>query len=211
MADLTMPATFPAGEIVALGVSADEYMEKYAADFYEWVEGAVIKMSPISLKHDSISKYLDRLLDAYFEQNPIGSLLRAPFVMAIETSRREPDLQIVLNDNPGKLTETAMLGPADLCIEIVSQESFSRDYGDKHMEYERAGVKEYWLIDPPRKRHHFYRLDGDGIYQISPLDEDNNYQTPLLPRLKLYVPLLWGKELPGIAEIVESVKAMFTD
>jgi Uma2 family endonuclease len=213
MADLTIPATFPAGEIVALNVSAEEYMEKYAADFYEWVQGAVIKMAPISLKHDFISRYLDRLLDAYFARNPIGTVLRAPFVMRVDAvdSRREPDIQVVLQDNPGKLTETATIGPADICIEIVSEESFSRDYGDKHKEYERAGVKEYWLIDPLRKRHHFYRLDDESIYQIVPLGEGSNFYSPLLPKFKLHVPTLWQDTLPNFIEIGEFVKAMFTD
>jgi Uma2 family endonuclease len=119
--------------------------------------------------------------------------------------------QVVLNDNLSKLTESAMLGPADICIEIVSEESFSRDYGDKHMEYERAGVKEYWLIDPARRRHHFYRLDDEGIYQISPLDEGDNYLTPLLPKFKLHVPTLWKDELPSYSMVGELVKAMFTD
>ncbi len=33
------------GEVVATNVSLEDYMENYAADFCEWVEGVVIKMS----------------------------------------------------------------------------------------------------------------------------------------------------------------------
>jgi len=36
-------------------------------------------------------------------------------------------------------------GPADLAIEIVSEESRLRDRGEKFAEYEVGGVKEYWI------------------------------------------------------------------
>ncbi|HLA44652.1 MAG TPA: hypothetical protein VJZ27_14505, partial [Aggregatilineales bacterium] len=85
MADLHLPATLPAGgDIVAVGVSADEYMEQYAADFYEWVNEVVIKMSPVSFRHDSISGYLREVLRVYFSFNPIGRVVSAPFVMRLD-------------------------------------------------------------------------------------------------------------------------------
>lgn len=37
--------------MVAAEVSFDEYMEKYAAEFCEWFDGIVVKMSPVSDVH----------------------------------------------------------------------------------------------------------------------------------------------------------------
>jgi Uma2 family endonuclease len=126
-------------------------------------------------------------------------------------SYREPDLQIILKTNPGQFTGTAMIGPADICIEVVSPESGERDYGKKFLEYEKAGVTEYWLLDPIRKTARFNRLDPSGIYaDISP-DAGGNYQTPLLPGLKLHAPTLWQEPLPDIMQIVESVRAMLAN
>jgi len=211
MADLTVPAALLSGEIVALGVSAEEFMEKYAADHHEWVQGAVIKMSPVTQKHDAISKYLDRLLDAYFEHNPIGSIFRAPFVMVLENSRREPDIQVVLNDNPGKLTETAMIGPADICVEIISEESITRDYGSKHKEYQQAGVKEYWQIDPLSSVCQFQRLGENQRYVPFNTDDNGFYESSLLPKFKLHVPTLWQEKLPTFSMVGNIVAEMFTD
>jgi Uma2 family endonuclease len=204
------PATVPAGEIVAAGVSAQEYLARYAESHHEWVKGVVIKMSPESLRHALIIKYLEHLFDIYFDLNPIGQALDDPFVMYLEAtdSYREPDLQIILTENPGKLTETAMLGPADICIEVVSPESVARDYGDKFAEYEQAGVREYWIIDPQRQDARFYQLQVSGLYAPVQLDEAGNYTTPLLPRLALHVSTLWQKDLPGIPDTVQAVKAM---
>jgi Uma2 family endonuclease len=91
-----------------------------------------------------------------------------------------------------------MVGPADICIEVVSPESVARDYGDKFVEYEKAGVREYWIIDPLRQRCDFNRLDKSGVYAVVPLDETESYRTPLLRRLALHVPTLWLDELPGV-------------
>jgi Uma2 family endonuclease len=208
-----VPAALLSGEIVALGVSADEFMEKYAADHHEWVQGAVIKMSPATSVHYELVIYLTVLLKTYFEVNPIGIVRGEPFVMRLDEipSRREPDIQVILNDNLGKLTDTAMIGPADICIEVVSEESITRDYGSKFKEYQQAGVREYWIIDPLRSTCDFNRLDDTQHYARVLEDGDGIYKTPMLPKFALHVPTLWQKQLPGIATIVESVMAMLTD
>jgi Uma2 family endonuclease len=212
MSTLTLPtpATLPAGEIIAAGVSREEYLARYAGEFCEWVKGAVIRMSPESLTHARIIKYLEQLLDAYFALNPIGDVLTAPFVMRLDATEsiREPDLQVVLHNNPGNLTETAMIGPADICIEVVSPESVARDYGDKFAEYERAGVQEYWIIDPKRHESSFYQRQPTGLYARIETSLSDSYQTPLLPQLSLHIPTLWQDELPRITEIVRAVQDM---
>jgi Uma2 family endonuclease len=200
-------------EIVATGVSVDDYMAQYAETFHEWAKGDVIKMSPVSERHDLLTAYFRQLLDIYFELNPIGRVRSAPFVMQMDAieSAREPDLQVILNTNPGQLTPTAMIGPADICIEVVSPESVARDYGKKFEEYEKAGVREYWIIDPLRQEANFHRLQNTGFYARAHLDDQNNYQTPLLPRLTLHVPTLWSDPLPGVLATAQAIQAMFSD
>src|SRR5688572_29090904 len=130
-------------------VSADEYLEKYAHDHYEWDNGELIEMSPVRGTHNELTFYLADLFRAYFSFRSCGILRTDPFVMRVDSLNimREPDLQIILNDNPDQLIETAMLGPADICIGIVSPESIDRDFGKKFIEYEKAGVREYWILD----------------------------------------------------------------
>ena len=194
-------------------VSAEAYMERYAHDYYEWVEGELFKMHPVSLRHDDLSQYLADIFRAYFALNPIGIVRLAPFVMRVDAtkSRREPDLQVILESNPGDLTDTAMVGPADICVEIVSLESAARDRGEKFIEYEKGGVKEYWLIDPHHEEAIFYRLNEKEIYKSIALDKSGDYQTPALPGLRLHVPTLWQEKLPGIISIVESVRGMLEE
>lgn len=193
-------------------VSAEYYMEHFAANYYEWVNGRLIKISPVTKIHHNLTAYLYVLLETYVSLKDIGEVLIAPFVLRLDESGsyREPDLQVVLNDNPGVMTDTAMIGAANICIEIVSPESVKRDYGDKFAEYEKAGVKEYWIFDPLRKTTRFLRLNEEKVYIDIPPDGEGNYRTPLLPGLIVHVPTLWQDPLPNPAQIVDAVRAMLS-
>jgi len=193
-------------------VSVDDYMEHYAHDHYEWVDGELIKIMPGSLLHQNMIAFLLQFFNAYFAFNKIGQVIFESFVMRLDAfpnRRREPDLQVILNTNPGQLTETYMHGAADICIEIVSPESIERDYDDKLKEYEAGGVREYWIFDPNRKSVQFHRLNESGTYTHIRPDAEGNYQTPLLPNFSLNVPTLWADPLPNFVQIYEIVKAMF--
>jgi Uma2 family endonuclease len=204
----------PSGTIIAEQVSLDDYMAQYAQHHCEWVEGMVIQMSPVHIRHDRIMAYLRLLFDTYFELNPIGTIVSQPFVLHLPefpNRRREPDLMVVLESNPHELKDTYMDGPADICIEVVSQESTARDHGEKFQEYEKGGVPEYWIIDPVRRECRFYRLSEEGRYARQTEDADALYHTPALPGLALHVPTLWQDRLPGPAATVTAVQTMLKD
>jgi Uma2 family endonuclease len=190
-------------------VSAEEYLATYAHDHYEWDNGELIKISRATNQHNNLVKYLTSLFSIYFGLRAIGVFQIAPFLMRVDSIglKREPDLQIILNDNPGEFTETAMIGPADICIEIVSPESIERDYGTKLKLYESAGVKEYWLLDYLRRAPHFYRLNEKGLYILQSI-ESGIYQTPLLPGLRIDVATLWSDPLPDAGKIVDAIRVM---
>jgi len=127
---------------------------------------------------------------------------------AFPRRRREPDLLVILNTNTHELTDTYMSGPADICIEVVSEGSIDTDHGDKFKEYEKGGVPEYWIIDPLHTETRFYRLNPSGRYVRQSEDPEGNYHTPALPGFALHVPTLWQSALPGPGATFEAVKQM---
>jgi Uma2 family endonuclease len=202
------------GDVTTTHVSAEDYMAHYAEQHYEWDNGELVKMSPIHEHHYLITRYLSALLQAYFILKPIGIMREDPFVMKLASgTRRQPDIQVILNDNPHTLHPTYMDGPADICIEVVSPGSVEHDRGTKFKEYEQNGVREYWIVDPLRNECLLYRLNDEGIYMAQHADSDGNYQTTLLPGLVLHVPTLWLKEdeFPNLVQIVETVRQMLAD
>lgn len=196
--------------IIATDVTFEEYLERYAHDYCEWVEGTVIQMSPASKPHNALIGYLFILIQAYFEWKPIGEVIIPPFVMKLSTTKRgrEPDLVVILNDNPHPSTATFIDGPADICVEVISPESVGRDRGKKFDEYERGSMPEYWLLDPLRREARFYRLDESGHYQAHDPDVDGFYRTPALPGFRLQVSTLWREKFPMPREVVGDIDTM---
>lgn len=207
---ITIPRPLPAGDVVAADVSEAEYMAQYAEHHYEWVQGVLIKMSPVSLIHERLVAYLRNLFEAYFALRPVGEVLGEPFVMRLAAleSNREPDLQVIVGDNRARLKDTYMDGPADICIEVVSPGSVAVDYGEKLQEYEKGGVREYWIIDPVRRSCIFYRMTERELYGLHLPDADDTYSTPLLPDLVLHVPTLWQQPLPDYGAVWQAVQTM---
>lgn len=111
---------------------------------------------------------------------------------------------VALRDGASELHDNSLLG-ADICVEVVSPESEHRDYATKFLEYEAAGGREYWIIDPTRRDARFHRLSEQNTYQTVTVDEE--YRTPLLPGLVLRVPMLWEPNLPGPLAIGDMLRA----
>src|SRR5205085_3602157 len=171
----------------------------------EWVDGEVIIMSPASQRHQRLLSFLASILQHFIEAKNLGMLLFAPFQMKLATrpSGREPDLLFIAQEHLDRLKNTYLDGPSDMALEIISPESRARDRGEKFYEYEQAGVREYWLIDPVRKQAEFYRLGDDGIYQIVTGSEDGIFRSAVLNGLSLKVDWLWQEPLPMLLTVLK--------
>jgi Uma2 family endonuclease len=78
-------------------------------------------------------------------------------------------------------------GIPELVVEIPSPSTRERDEGIKRQLYERAGVTEYWFIDPEIDRVRVYRRDGDAFGRAIELSHEDGdmLTTPLLPGLEM--------------------------
>ena len=119
---------------------------------------------------------------------------------------RKPDVFVVLKDNPGQILEREFLGAADIAIEVISDKSVYRDRTTKFDEYEAAGIREYWLIDPrpSRKRADFYRLDETGRYQTVPLGVSQIFRSAVVTGFWLNTEWLWLEDA-NVAEIYQKI------
>jgi Uma2 family endonuclease len=173
----------------------------------EWVCGEVILVASVRLDHQFIMGFLYRLLIAFVERENLGVVLLPPTRMRLpeKPSGREPDLMFIASAHAERLQETYVDGPADLVVEIVSPDSEVRDRADKFLEYETAGIPEYWLLDPRRQEASFYVLGADAQYHRRPVSSDGLYQSHVLAGFRLRVDWLWRTPLPtpeaAIAEL----------
>lgn len=73
----------------------------------------------------------------------------------------EPDVTVVCD--PSKLDNTGCKGAPDLVMEILSPSTQRHDKLIKFNLYQRAGVREYWIVDTDSKSIQVFLLD-DGRY-----------------------------------------------
>lgn len=133
----------------------------------EWVDGEVILMSPVNLEHASLNYWLAQVLGLFVEDRDLGLVLGQEFFIRFPAQRRRrlPDLFFVAEVKRSKLRRTFFEGAPDLMVELVSSDSVERDYDHKRKEYEAAGVREYWIIDPEKREWLPLALNKRGRYQ----------------------------------------------
>lgn len=191
-------------------VSVEDYLQYYADKRYEWVKGELIEMSPVLLVHELLVIYLKQLLTTYFALHPNikGMVVGDPFTMHLPNtpSYRQPDIQVILGDNMQNLTEQGMMGACDICIEVTSLGTTNVDYGEKFLEYEQGGVREYWIVDPLRHVARFNRLSDEGVYESQSVYKQSMYKTPLLPYFAIQTDILWITPLPDPITILEFLR-----
>lgn len=94
--------------------------------------------------------------------------LIAPAAVRLEsfdTSLVEPDVFVVCDKN--KFDGKYVNGAPDLVVEVLSKSTMSRDQNIKLNKYWRAGVREYWIVDPFRSEvivYHFSEGTPPDIY-----------------------------------------------
>jgi len=156
---------------------------------HEIIDGEHYVTASPNLRHQIVSGHVHLLIGTWLEAHPIGRILYAPFDVKFSTfDVVEPDLLYVSHARAETvLTRAFASGAPELVVEIGSPGTRKRDETIKKRLYERAGVDEYWFIDPEIDVVRVYRcLDGGfGPGSELSLDADDVLTTPFLPGLEL--------------------------
>jgi Uma2 family endonuclease len=188
-------------QLLLPAMSYEEFIAWAKDDIHaEWVEGKVLLMSPTSSRHQVLVVFLVTLLNLYVSSRNLGAIFTAPYQMRLyqPPRGREPDILFVEQAHVGRITKQYLDGPADLVVEIISPESTGRDRGDKFYEYETAGVREYWLIDPQREQAEFYLLDDQRRCTLILGGHTGQYASVVIPGLVIDVSWLWQEPPPPV-------------
>lgn len=156
---------------------------------HEIIDGAHYMSPSPNLLHQGTSLNLTVALHAHLRTTKRGRVLVAPFDNLLgKHDVVVPDLLVVLVGGRGTIKKNGCHGPPDLVVEILSPSNPSHDTVRKRRLYERAGVREYWILDPANARAELYRATEDGSF-APPLvrfaDKGECLETPLLPGFSL--------------------------
>jgi Uma2 family endonuclease len=186
-------------------ISYQEFLANGPETLAEWVDGEVVLLGAPSRLHQNLVIFLGALFQFFVDVHRCGKVLTAPFQMKLGGSGREPDLLFVATEHLHRFRDNYLDGPADLAIEVVSPDSSARDRGEKFYEYEQAGVREYWLLDPVRRQAEFYQWSASGAYATLPVDENGIFRSRVIEGLWINVQWLWQDPLPPLPQVLKEL------
>jgi Uma2 family endonuclease len=169
----------------------------------EWVNGEVIVMAPVSEEHFEIVHWLQTLLGLYVAKRKLGRVVPGDFMVRLPERRRMPDVFFVATGSRARFSRTHLQGGPDLAVEIVSPDSESRDWRDKYLEYQEAGVREYWVIDPASEHAEFYALKR-GKYVPMGVKE-GVLRSIAVAGFWIKVEWLWQHPAPNVYELAQEI------
>lgn len=151
------------------------------ADYLAWdenerielIDGEPVMMAPPLRIHQKISGEIFAQIHNYLEGKKC-EVYSAPFGVRLFEEEGdapenvltvvEPDITVICD--PKKLDKYGCKGAPDMIVEILSPSTASYDMIVKLNQYLKAGVTEFWIVDPAVQRVQVFLLDN-GVYQTS--------------------------------------------
>ena len=137
----------------------------------EIIKWDAVMMAPPSRTHQEVSGALFAQLYAFLEGKKCR-VYSAPFAVRLfekdgdtpedVDTMVEPDISVVCDSS--KLDDAGCKGAPDLVMEILSPSTMRHDRFTKFNLYQRAGVREYWIVDPSSKSVQVFVLEA-GNYK----------------------------------------------
>ena len=179
----------------------------------EWVEGEVIEFGWVTAQYALVVGFLIQAFGDFVRHRQLGLLLGDPYAMLSRAgdgeprASRQPDLLIVLPAHLNRATEDWLEGPADLIVEVVSDDSERRDRQEKLAQYAEVGVPEYWLVEgrAGRQGTELYVRNAAGVYERVPPDADGRLRSTVLPGFWLREDWLAADPLPDVDDVLDEI------
>ncbi|HNV92256.1 MAG TPA: Uma2 family endonuclease [Thauera aminoaromatica] len=134
---------------------------------YELIDGEAFLMSPAPLvEHQEVAG------EVYYQlRNQLDGQPCRPYIAPVDVRlpRKDeadaaidtvvqPDVLVVCD--PAKIDRRGVRGAPDWLLEVLSPSTAAHDQIAKRRTYERAGVREYWLVHPGDRTLTVYLLDN---------------------------------------------------
>ena len=129
---------------------------------YELYEGVPRAMTAPLMPHQDITSELQFIIKGFLKDKPC-KLYHAPSDVRLNYETDDdivyqPDLYVLCDKS--KQFNRGCKGAPDLVIEVLSPSTASIDWIEKYHEYLKAGVKEYWIVDPENRILHQFILEN---------------------------------------------------
>lgn len=173
----------------------------------EWVNGEVITFMPATVNHNLIEVWLIQMIGFFISRHLLGKVFSSELEIRAPGVRRVPDVCFVSDARMAIVKETHIEGAPDLVIEIVSADSVRRDWHDKYLDYERIGVREYWIVDVDERRLRAFQLGADGRYAALE-EQDGKIHSQVLSGFWIRPSDTWQDPLPNTLSALKELNVL---
>lgn len=167
----------------------------------ELIDGVIYDMSAPTIIHQKINLEISVRLHAFISQKKGACMVfSAPVDVQLDCDEKtmvQPDVLVVCDRE--KIVPTHVYGAPDLIMEILSPATRKIDMNIKHSKYAAAGVREYWLIDPDKKKVVVYDLENEELPVVYEFEN------------RVPVGIFQGECEIDFSEIYESVKFLYQE
>ena len=167
---LDNPLAEPAWEIAHLFPaqgewSVDDYLSLETNHLVEYANGHVEVLPMPSPRHQRIVFFLQRIIWEFISAARLGEVLSAPLPIELWPKKfREPDIIFITAEKLARQDQTHWR-EVDLVMEVVCPDNPQRDNKTKREEYARAGIPEYWIVDPQKQLITVLELQGKRYHE----------------------------------------------
>ena len=131
----------------------------------ELIDGAIYDMATPTTIHQAIGGFIHKmLLDHVLARGASCMPLMSPVDVQLDEDDKtvvQPDVLIVCDRK--RFQNGRVFGAPDFLAEVLSPSTRKKDMTLKYYKYARAGVREYWMIDPDQKKVVVYDLENNSI------------------------------------------------
>ena len=146
-----------------------DYLSWVTEERYELWEGQAVMQARPSIQHQTVSGNIFFAMRGFLDGKPCRAFQEIEVLLPSSSSQKAddvdtvyvPDLTVVCD--PDKLPHQYCMGAPDVVFEILSPSTARADRIVKLNAYQRAGVREYWIVDPTAKSVQTFVLE-DGHY-----------------------------------------------
>ncbi len=134
----------------------------------ELIDGVFYDMASPTAIHQILALEISIQISLYIKGKKGRCVpMLAPLDVQLDCDDRtmvQPDLLVVCDR--GKIRKKVVYGAPDFLVEVLSPSTRRKDMSIKLAKYTEAGVREYWLVDPDKKKILVYLLEEDELPTI---------------------------------------------
>lgn len=154
--------------------TVDDYYEMPEEERVELIDGVLYDMASPTSIHQFLCMEIRDALQAYIRREKGECIaVTAPLDVQLncdKTTMIQPDVMVICDRK--KIERKSVQGAPDMVVEVLSEATRRKDMVIKLNKYMSAGVREYWIVDPDKKKVIVYDFEGEDYLAVYGFDTE---------------------------------------